>query len=299
MAYGSSRLISFRESPNVRQSFDGVKLISRVGSSDIDLFAVKPVETKTGIFDDGPDPTRKLWGVYTVTPIAFVPGANADLYYLGFQKEDARFDEGVGNELRHSVGARLWGKIQGWDYNFEAVGQIGTFGAGDIRAWTVASDTGYTFGNAPWKPRIALKADITSGDRHRGDRNLDTFNPLFPKGAYFSETSLIGPANHIDLHPSLEIQPAKAVTVSLDWDVFWRESIEDGIYGNAVNLVRSGSGSNARYVGNQAQLMVEWEANRHLTFTSAYAHFFAGDFLKQTGPGKDVEYASAWVTFKF
>jgi hypothetical protein len=30
-----------------------------------------------------------------------------------------------------------------------------------------------------------------------------------------------------------------------------------------------------------------------------YAHFFARDFLKQTTPGKDADYFSLWVTFRF
>ena len=27
--------------------------------------------------------------------------------------------------------------------------------------------------------------------------------------------------------------------------------------------------------------------------------FFAGDFLKETQPGKEVDYVSTWLTFKF
>jgi hypothetical protein len=56
LSYGSSRLISFREGPNVRQSFDGVKAILEMGETRIDAFAVKPVETRPGIFDDGSEP---------------------------------------------------------------------------------------------------------------------------------------------------------------------------------------------------------------------------------------------------
>jgi hypothetical protein len=52
---------------------------------------------------------------------------------------------------------------------------------------------------------------------------------------------LIGPANLIDVHPSLGLHPMPQVTVSADWDVFWRQSLQDGIYGNAVNLLRSGN----------------------------------------------------------
>jgi hypothetical protein len=299
LAYGSSRLISFRESPNVRLSFDGAKAFWQMGQTRIDAFALKPVETKPGVFDDGPEPDVKLWGVYGVTPLAGVRGANVDLYYLGLERKDAEFDQGVARELRHSIGTRLWGKWRQFDYNFELVYQFGTFGKGDIHAWTAASDQGYTFEKLPWRPRVGFKADITSGDNNPNDRDLETFNPLFPRGAYFSETGLIGPANHIDLHPSLELNPTKQLTLTLDWDFFWRESKRDGIYGNGVNLVVPAGSSSSGYVGNQVQVLGEWRIQRHLTLTAAYAHFFTGSFLDESTPGKDVDYVSTWLAFKF
>jgi hypothetical protein len=125
------------------------------------------------------------------------------------------------------------------------------------------------------------------------------FNPLFPKGTYFSEAGLIGPANFMDIHPSLDLRLTERVTLTTDWDFFWRQSVKDGIYGNAVNLVRSGQGSRERYIGSQPQAQVEWRANRHLTFTVIYAHFFAGPFLKETQPGKDVDYFTVWGTYRF
>src|SRR5262249_27748625 len=53
--YGSGRLISVREGPTVRQSFDGVKIRSRVGSWSIDGFAVRPDLDKPGFFKNVPD----------------------------------------------------------------------------------------------------------------------------------------------------------------------------------------------------------------------------------------------------
>jgi hypothetical protein len=144
-----------------------------------------------------------------------------------------------------------------------------------------------------------LKANVTSGDDNPNNRDLQTFNPLFPRGAYFGEPALIGPANHIDVHPQLELGLLRNLTLTVNWDCFWRESTHDGIYGPAVNLIQTGKTSDARYVGNQAEAMLEWHVDRHLTFTADYAHFFAGDFLKETTPGKDVDYFSAWVTFRF
>jgi Alginate export len=299
MYYGSQRLVSVRETPNIRLSFDGARFIYQSDSLNISAFATKPVKTDDGYFDDEPNPDSTFWGMYGVAPLSLLPGGNVDFYYLGIENNDAVYNQGTGRELRHSIGTRLWGRKAGWDYNFEFVYQFGSFGDGNISAWTAASDTGYTFGNTPLHPRPFLKADIASGDQNPNNPNLNTFNALFPKGAYFSETGLIGPANIIDVHPGIELQLTKRLSFVGDWDFFWRESTHDGIYNNALKLVRSGGGSSARYIGSQAQAMLQWNIGRHLTVSAVYAHFFTGEFLKESPPGKDVNYASAWVTFRF
>ena len=299
MTYGSSRLVSFREGPNVRQSFDGLRLTLDAHAWRVDGFVTRPVETNTGIFDDKPDPKRLFWGFYGVAPLPILPGGNIDLYFFSLDRKHAQFNQGTADEQRQSVGMRLWGQMQSWDYNFEFVFQWGKFGRGDIRAWTAASDTGYTFQKLPFRPRIGLKADIASGDRDPKDRDLQTFNALFPKGAYFNETDLIGPANFADLHPSLYLHVTERISFDVDWDFFWRQSLDDGIYGVAVNLVRSGLTSHARYIGSALSSEAEWRVDRHITLTGAYTHFFAGPFLRESGPGKDVNYFSVWGTYKF
>ena len=299
MAFGSSRLVSVREGPNVRQSFDGARVTARTGGWSVDGFVTRPVKTKENIFDDGTDFTRSFWGAYVSGPLAALPDGHADIYYFGLDKADAKFDQGVSHEHRHSVGARLWGAKSPFDYNFEFVYQWGSFGRGVIQAWTAASDTGYTFSSVTFSPRIGLKADITSGDKNPDNPDLQTFNPLFPKGAYFNETELIGPANLMDLHPSVDLHVIKPVTFTLDWDFFWRESTSDGIYGNAVNLVRSGRESGSSYIGSALSSRGEWRVDRHVTLVGVYTRFFAGPFLRETGPGKDVDFLAAWAAYRF
>src|ERR1041385_7273348 len=286
LSFGTQRLISVRESPNVRQSFDGVRATLRWDAWQLDAFATRPVETKRGVFDDGPDPHAKFWGLYGVAPFKLLPGGKMDFYYLGLERDSARFDQGTAREMRHSIGTRLWGQHAGWDWNFEFVYQFGEFGYGNISAWTAASDTGFTFADAPCSPRLGLKADVTSGDRNPNDRDLQTFNPLFPKGAYFGETGLIGPLNHIDLPPALELHPARSLTLTADGDFFWRESTHDGVYNIGQNVARTGLAGGSRYVGAQASAQVEWRLPRDLTWTANYSHFFAGAFLHENPPGK-------------
>jgi len=68
----------------------------------------------------------------------------------------------------------------------------------------------------------------------------------------------------------------------------------------ATNLLVSGQGNLERYVGTQSSVGAYWQVNRYLSVNAAYDHFFAGPFLvKATPPRRSVDYAAAWVTYKF
>ncbi len=292
LSFGSSRLVSVREGPNVRQSFDGARLTVLAGGWQVDTIAVRPVETNRGVFDDSPDHQRSFWGVYAVR-------RHVDLYYLGLDRRQARFGVGLGREQRHSMGTRLWGEKGSWDYNTEFAGQWGRFGSGPIRAWTVASDTGYRLSGVPLRPRLGLKADVASGDRDPRDGTLGTFNALFPKGAYFSEADLLGPYNLVDLHPSIQLSVGRTVTITPDADFFWRQSTRDGIYSTPGVLLASGTASDARYIGCHASVQAEWRVDRRTTFVAQYLHFFPGPFLREATPGRPVDFVTTWVSFRF
>src|SRR5919206_487018 len=108
------------------------------------------------------DPAQRtdLWD-----PLKYLALRDTEAWYVSLG-EEARFDQGSAHEVRHTLGLRLWGRPGPWDYNVEVVYQLGTFGAGQIHAWTAASDTGYTLRSMAWQPRLGLKADIISGDRN-------------------------------------------------------------------------------------------------------------------------------------
>jgi hypothetical protein len=299
LAFGSQRIISVRDGPNVRQSFDGFRIIGRTGDIQLDGFASKPTETNRYAFDDGIENNRALWGLYLVFPLQSALKANMDLYYVGYDNREASFDQGSAHETRHSVGTRLWRAEKSIDYNFEFTYQWGSFGSSNIQAWAAESDTGYTFSSLPLHPRLGLKANITSGDKNPNNPDLQTFNPLFPLGAYFSRDNLISTTNQIDCNPSVTLHFTKNLSFEMNWDFLWRESLHDGIYNNAVVLVRSGKNSAARYIGSQPQAELKWKIDRHMTLIATYAHFFTGDFLRETGPAQDVDYVTTWIAYKF
>ena len=231
--YGSGRLISVREGPNVRQSFDGFKVMSRIGSWNVDAFAVRPDLDKPGFFKNSPDHRTTFWGIYASLPSS--SRFSIDVYDAGLDRKAATYNRGTGQELRHSVAARLWRPVQtkerGWDLDYEGVWQFGTFGPINIRAWTFASDTGYSLPDLTFKPRLSVNSDISSGDDPRHN-SLGTFNALFPIGNYFGVLADTGPGpqNFIDLHPRIQIQPIRGVSVSADLVAQWRQNLNDGVY---------------------------------------------------------------------
>jgi hypothetical protein len=300
ISFGSSRLVGTREGPNVRQSFDGIRLSSKLNDWTLDGFLVKPVSTEKGFFDDKPQNQQTFGGFYAVSPAGILTKkGRIDFYYLGLDKKSARFNQGAARENRHTVGTRIWKTAAPFDYNFELAYQFGKFGAGRINAWTASSETGYRVKNWFLKPRFGLKADVTSGDKNPNDKNLQTFNALFPRGSYFGQLSPVGPYNHTDLHSSVTVNPNAKISVNLDWINFWRTSRRDGVYNVAGTVIRTGNHSRARFIGQQYALETRWKIDRHAALTVNYSRFNVGKFLQETPPARNTDYFAAWVTYKF
>jgi hypothetical protein len=302
LEYGSGRLIDVREGPNVRLSFDGFLVKSKIKEWQVDGLAVRPDLDTPGFFSNAPNHQVGFWGIYGIRTL---PNAiSLDIYYLGLDRKEATFERGTAQEVRHSFGGRMSRPVAadepGWDFDDEALWQFGSFGSANIDAWTVATETGYRFTRAPLKPRFSAKADISSGD-HPESHTLGTFNPLFPKGNYFGvlATTGPGPINFVDLHPHVEAALPHNVSLSVDWIFQWRESIQDGVYAVPGFLIRAADGSRARYVGDRPGAEIRWQRSRHLWFQADYGIFYGGRFLKETQPGHNLSYWALWTGYKF
>ena len=285
LSYGSQRLVAVREAPNNRQSFDAAKVMYGYKNIKLDVFYSHYVVAKPNIFDDNFSRATQFWGAYgTFTKIPLIN--NIDLYYFGLHKKAAVYDDGKGAETRHSIGARVWDTKPAWQYDVEGLYQFGALEASNISAWTMSANVSYTFYQHKLKPQIGLKTEVISGDKNKADGKLNTFNPLFPKGAYFGLAALIGPYNLIDAHPYIQFNLTKKLIFAADYDLFWRMNRNDGLYAVNGKLLYAGKAGNSKAIGRQLGGALEYTANKYLFFRQELTWFDAGDYLKEAGPGK-------------
>jgi hypothetical protein len=298
LLYGSQRLVAVREGPNNRQSFDAARLLYARPGWKTDVFFSHFVQSKQEIFNDGFKKNIQFWGAYFVkNKIPLLN--NADVYYFGVLKNNAKFDDGAGKELRHSIGGRVWAAKKCWRYDIEGLYQFGDFAGNRISAWTFSVNTGYKFANTILKPEVGIKTELISGDAAYKDNKLQTFNPLFPRGGYFGLVSLIGPANLFDVHPSFAFELTPTLFFNADYDIFWRYSRNDGIYGPNVAMIYSGKDSHQRSIGRQYSNDLEYIPNNFLYFRLEFTWFKAGDFLQDVGPGKNILFTAATAQLRF
>jgi hypothetical protein len=259
---------------------------------------MRPVDIRRNSFDDKSNQDQSLWGVYGSSQISALPGASTDLYYFGTTNKEAKYTAVSGSENRHTFGSRLYGKSGAFDGDVELMLQGGTIEDKDIRAFALATDTGWTFDTVPWKPRLGLKTDVISGDKNPNDGKQGTFNALYPNGSYFSEAGVVAQANLIDLAASVTVKPLNNLSVALSLNPMWRYSTQDAVYTLPLAPLIGPGASDSRYIGTQAQLLTNWQYNNYVSFKVALVRFQAGTFVEQSG-GRDLSYAQFTTSIRF
>ncbi|CAN5194383.1 alginate export family protein [soil metagenome] len=291
----TQRFISVREGPNIRQSFDGVRVTRQTTGLRLDAFYLRPVVIQTGAFDDSRNEDQRFYGAYVSRALS--RAVTLDVYAIELDRDGVRFGAVRGDERRSSFGARLAGKQGAIDYEAEGMVQGGRFAGRDIRAWGGSIGAGYTLAQT-WSPRLGLRLDAGSGDSDAADGKLQTFNPLFPKGAYFNESGLTSWSNLVAMRPSLGLSPRRDVSLELSYLIRRRQTGNDAIYLQpSTPLVPVGPDA-SKAVSNGVQLDAAWQVNRNLKLQLQALHQDAAHAITAIG-GKDVNFAMAIIQYRF
>jgi len=301
LRFGSQRLVSPLDWANTRRTWDGVSAKLDVADWAITGFFTYFAPVQKYQFNDSVE-ANNFYGVFAQGACPLT-GLKADLYWLGLERENVAFNGTAGTEKRHTLGGRLYGPIgeSPFDIDIEGAYQCGEVGMGDINAFMIAVQAGYKFVDGPWSPRLFVGVDYASGDEGAGG-DVETFNQLFPLGhKYLGFADAIGRQNIIDVNMGLSVKPMKKLTGMLVGHVFWRADRDDALYnvgGGAYGGRAVGAGTDT-FVGAEIDLLVKYQFDAHLTLLGGYSHFFAEDYLEQTGAGSDVDFVYFSVQYTF
>ena len=296
---GSSRLISASPGLNVKRSFDGVVASYRTSSWALVGVGAALVDLRPGTFDDRSIREQLFWGGAAGRSGPALERSELGVYYLGIDRERSVFAQAAEPELRHTIGGKWNGAGTRIDLNYDVVFQWGRFADAPIRAWAFATETGYRFPSARWRPRLSIRTDIASGDRDANDPRLESFNPLFPGNAYSGAVGLLGPTNLTDFTPALTVSPRRDLTIGVEAPSYWRTSTGDGVYATDLRVLFPPEAGTGKYVGTNPAALIVWQPTRHLQLQGVITRFLAGTFLERTFVSDGFGFYSFTARYRF
>lgn len=299
LAYGANRMIGFREGPNTRLTFDAAVISYTSEKNKIDFLAATPVTSRQHVFDDKSFQDA-LFGIYATTQV--IPKKFLlDHYFINFKSNRRRYNYGAGKENRRIFGLRAFSKNPKLNYELETTYQTGIFNDLAINALSLSGDVSYLL-SASHSFILGIGANYITGDKDRNDRKLNTFNFLFSK-PQFGLALPIGSTNIENINPYIKVSPTKNMAVFASVYFLRRQSIQDGTYSPGAEQLRPNArnrfASGRKKTGTQYAMETDYILNNNVSFSIEAAVIKAGDYIKETGNGKNIGYAAFKVDFKF
>ena len=293
---------------NTRRNFDGFKLFSKGDTWDIDLFAVRPVNTAnptggTGgrpavaslagpaavsIWDnrfDHADDSRWYSGMYSV--YRGIKDNTIEPYYVWLQTDSAQHVAGWADGNRHTLGLR-WTMTkpikdecdQPWIVfatDTEGAYQFGEDNGLDVQAGFFTTKLGTTFSQVAWTPQLSFIYYWGSGDSDSTDGKNTTYDVLVPLNhAYWGIIDNFAGQNLNDVALQATIKPHAKLTgvAAMHW--FTLDTAADRIYNVAGAPVGSATGTGSD-LGQELDLIATYSCNPNFDVQFGYSWFWYGN----------------------
>lgn len=296
-SYGLERFVASREGPNTRLNFQGLSLKYISPRNKLDIFTSSPMKMNPGVFDDLPS-SESLSGIYFLHSSSKSRN-NMDLYYFNLESNLRQYMFKKGNEIRHTFGARLYNSLGSWNYDLEFAKQSGSFEHLSISSFMAVWD----FNVSPIRHfYIGFSGNYASGDKSNTDNELNTFNTLYARPP-FGQTVSLNISNTVNISPYFRFQHTNKWLATLRGSFITRESVADGIFTPNMTPLRPILGknmnSNANKVGNIFALDANYFPTKNISLQFELGYCVAGDYMSDTGNGRNVLYFALKNAFKF
>lgn len=297
LAYGKQRLIGPLLWVNTGRAFDAAKVTVNLEEygGKLDFFFAEPVNRTWGEFNDFLSNDNELYGLYsTWTQLEYV--GFFEPYIIHKHNDNADLDI-------TSFGLRTGNKYDsGWEWEFEGVGQIGEVGPFDHASFAIHGEAGYTFADTMWTPKVVLGYDFSPGDDDPTDNDIETFDNLYPTNhIHYGQMDLFSWRNSHQIELDVSVKPMDKVTVMGEAHFIFIDETTDAWYnagGGVVRRAAPGTDPDS-YIGTEIDLKANYKPSDWFTVEVGYSHFFAGDYVSDTGQDEDADWGYLMTTITF
>jgi Alginate export len=302
LAFGDERVIGPSNWLNVGRTFDVARVDLHHPGYEVAVFA-SSVVPGSNTFLHRALPGNNFYGVYTSFQ-SIIPRAIFEPYVL-WRLAPGNFNlpETVGrghlNEV--TIGLHVKGTTAGdFDYDAEFDGQKGSLGASSIGAWAGYVGVGKMFPKVAAAPRVFIEGNYASGTKNPAGRDWNTFDQLYPSNHdKFGFTDQVGRRNLVQFRVGVEENVGKKWIFKEAFEGFWLATSHDNFYASSGAISVAAHPGASRHIGNEIDLVAEYNLNKGLNFGFGYARLFAGQFLRTTTPGHDYSYPYAYLEYNF
>jgi len=295
---GAQRMVASLEWVNTARVWDAVRYTQFFGSPKrkLDVWASHLVAVRPhGFNHHGRSGNRmfdsRFYGVYFSDAASFSQ-THIETYYL------QRDNHQVGDRT-HTLGVRLAWQGEFWDADSEAMGQTGSFGFLTHRAYALHIGAGRKIAD---NVHIGMAYNTGSGDKNSSDTRHQTFDNLYPLNhAYYGYMDFFSLQNVSNAEAVLRWRADEDSTFRLAYQGFWlAQAGSDAWYNAGGGVVRNVANPSSPYVGSEIDATLstqlkQWPVN----FLLGYSHFFAGGYVRSSGPSADADFVFLQSKWRF
>ncbi len=300
IAFGSERVIGASDWTNPARVFDAVRLGIHHHNDRLDLFSSSVVNSNHDAWDHHTQ-GDVLHGAYASLG-SLIPNAKIEPYVLLRFSPRLAVAGASGHYNSVTYGMRAAGTIRKeWTYELEALGQGGSIGGQQVRAWGGEAQVRRLFPERLWKPSLIAEYNFASGDKQRGDGKVNTLDQLYPTNhSIYGIADIIGRRNMRNLRVGVWAQPEKWLTVKVEGHDLRLASKNDALYAasGVVSVAAVPGGASSAQVGEELDLVGEVRVSRHYSIGAQTGHLFAGQFLQQNSPGSGRTFYATFIDFR-
>ncbi|WP_183029922.1 alginate export family protein [Altericroceibacterium spongiae] len=302
---GSRVILSTREGPNVPLSMNGVRLWSQWDKFRFSAFALYGSEDDTSVLGDGVDTDVSLSGVNTSFVVANgdVAGQDSqvffDPFFFHYLDKDHTIGLVSGRDRRETYGARLWGHVGRFQFDWSAIQQDGDFAGRPVDAYTISAEQSLALASGRDAPRIGLHAEIASGGGYYTQTGpIHSFNPINGANILFTEINTLTGINLAKLGPNITFNPVKNVNIFAEAGFYWRRDENEPLYRTSFEPYAGTENVKGKEAMQIYRARMRWTINQNVSVVQQVEYVAAGKVLDRAG-FKDEIYAATELHLRF